>query len=222
MNRKDRLTIVFGLLALLAVLAVTAPTLAMNDPVTGRWTTRDPLYSDPGGPTQDLNSANLYAALFGNPLSRMDHDGREPTKNPGDGPPTTGPSTQPGPSGSGLCWSLDVTVGDCTAKVQTTKGTCPPNPQIEASVCKQVPQSQHSDVGCGNRYCCVDKLDLHSAAAPYTTTITISFCWTLWAVPPREVPCEDPNKPLCTAKVTVTVVLGLDGWVGRCQKCDPM
>jgi hypothetical protein len=47
MNRNDRSTIVLGFVALLAVLAVTAPAPAMNDPVTGRWITRDPLTYNP-------------------------------------------------------------------------------------------------------------------------------------------------------------------------------
>jgi hypothetical protein len=46
MNKNDRSTTVLGLTALLAVLATTAPAPAMNDPVTGRWTTRDPLNYD--------------------------------------------------------------------------------------------------------------------------------------------------------------------------------
>ena len=44
MNRNDRSTIVLALIALLTVLATTAPVSAMNDPVTGRWITRDPLH----------------------------------------------------------------------------------------------------------------------------------------------------------------------------------
>ena len=48
MNRNDRLTIMFGLIALLAVLAVTVPASAMNDPVTGRWISRDPLQYNAG------------------------------------------------------------------------------------------------------------------------------------------------------------------------------
>jgi hypothetical protein len=46
MNKNDKLTIVLGLIALLAVLATTAPAPAMNDPATGRWITRDPSYYD--------------------------------------------------------------------------------------------------------------------------------------------------------------------------------
>ena len=48
MNRIDRSTIVLGLTALLAVLALSVPVAAMNDPVTGRWMTRDPIAYDPG------------------------------------------------------------------------------------------------------------------------------------------------------------------------------
>lgn len=69
MNRIDRATIVLGLTALLAVLAVTAPASAMNDPVTGRWITRDPLEYSTGSslstavvPT-DGRTANIPSAV---------------------------------------------------------------------------------------------------------------------------------------------------------------
>jgi hypothetical protein len=43
MNRNNKMTLVMGLLTSLAFLVTALPAVAMNDPVTGRWTTRDPL-----------------------------------------------------------------------------------------------------------------------------------------------------------------------------------
>jgi hypothetical protein len=43
MNRNHKMTLVLALFGLLAILTLTNPALAMNDPVTGRWITRDPL-----------------------------------------------------------------------------------------------------------------------------------------------------------------------------------
>lgn len=43
MDRNDRSAIVLGVMALLGALAVASPASAMNDPVTGRWITRDPV-----------------------------------------------------------------------------------------------------------------------------------------------------------------------------------
>ena len=60
MNRNSRSTIVLGLTALLAVLAVTARASAMNDPVTGRWLTRDPRTYDVQQVQQIAEFAELH------------------------------------------------------------------------------------------------------------------------------------------------------------------
>ena len=51
-----------GCLMLLAVLVVTAPALAMNDPATGRWLTRDPI---------DYNTLGLFTPLVKEPLPQV-------------------------------------------------------------------------------------------------------------------------------------------------------
>jgi hypothetical protein len=65
MNRNDKPTLVLGLLGSLAVLAVTNPSPAMHDPVTGRWTTRDPLQyktgNSPGVVGEDWRAGNPTA-----------------------------------------------------------------------------------------------------------------------------------------------------------------
>src|SRR5512140_3002318 len=91
MSRNDRSTIVLGLMVLLAVLAVTVPASAMNDPVTGRWITRDPLYNRvPMPPLGQLiamarvgadlieqqGAVNVYEAVRDDPVNRLDPDGR--------------------------------------------------------------------------------------------------------------------------------------------------
>ena len=43
MNERENRIMSVGLLSLAAILTAAAPALAMNDPVTGRWITRDPL-----------------------------------------------------------------------------------------------------------------------------------------------------------------------------------
>lgn len=59
-----------GCLMLVVVLVVTQPALAMNDPVTGRWLTRDPIRTQ-GGP-------NMYLYLNPNPLQWADPHGLLP------------------------------------------------------------------------------------------------------------------------------------------------
>jgi hypothetical protein len=89
MNRNDRSTMVLGVFALTALLTVTVPATAMNDPVTGRWITRDPLYYGslsylnprPGGwvpltAPQERDRLNLYEAMRDDPVNRTDADGR--------------------------------------------------------------------------------------------------------------------------------------------------
>jgi hypothetical protein len=62
MNKNDKSTIVLGHIALLAVLAMTTPAPAMNDPVTGRWITRDTLPYN----TSSLHPNGLVAVTLAN------------------------------------------------------------------------------------------------------------------------------------------------------------
>lgn len=57
-----------GCLMLLIVLVLAAPSLAMNDPVTGRWITRDP--------AGFVDGKNLYEFVGSNPANRADPSGR--------------------------------------------------------------------------------------------------------------------------------------------------
>jgi len=61
-------------LMLLVVLVFTAPALAMNDPVTGRWITRDPV--------DFVDGANLYEYLRSQPTQRRDPLGTLTIKGP--------------------------------------------------------------------------------------------------------------------------------------------
>ncbi len=62
-----------GHLATLLVLATTVPAAAMNDPVTGRWLTRDPIEYDAG-------TANLYEDVFSQPTFWLDPFGLDAWK----------------------------------------------------------------------------------------------------------------------------------------------
>lgn len=75
MIRNDASTVMLGLIALLTVLALTDGTWAMNDPVTGRWITRDP---QGYAPTRLLTPSVSSSELARGPIADRSRGGPRP------------------------------------------------------------------------------------------------------------------------------------------------